>query len=137
MSELSRRVYVLTIVSFVLGLGATLTSITAYSLARSTQTAATITSTRTSIGEKFNWSVGEVVDVNGNFFAYRGFEVPVYVEAGGFLYSVHLTRWQNAWIEVSYSFFTQSPEANVTLSPYKLHIQEFNNNYLTATFFES
>jgi len=116
-----------------------------YSVARSIQTAPIMTSTSISLGQKFNWTVAEVVDVQGNLFAYLGYDIPFRYPTEWCSITLRLAKWQNGWMELSYSFFTYVSYSNevsfymekVTLSPYILEIYAFNNNYLTATFLES
>lgn len=63
----------LAIASIILGSAAMLVSFEAYSLAKSTQIAPSVTATLRSIGERFRWNLGEVVDVQGNLYEYLGF----------------------------------------------------------------
>ena len=64
-------------------------------MAKSTQATPPVTATRISIGQKFNWTVAEVVDVQGNLYAYLGYEI-LTVE------TLRIAKWQNGWIELTY-----------------------------------
>jgi len=79
--------------------------------------------TSISLGQKFNWSIAEVVDVQQNCYVYGGHDV----SCVGWDWSgrpsvgtIHLAKWLNGWVELCYKDgFPQ----NVSLSPYTLHLE--------------
>jgi hypothetical protein len=100
-----------------------------------------VVSTSIGLGQKFNWTVAEVVEVQGNLYVYCGHTVSsVYWDiTNGTRPSVgtlHLAKWQNGWIELFY-YVPNTLTLNVSLSPYELQIYSFSNDYLIATFLES
>lgn len=92
--------------------------------------------TSISLGQKFNWSIAEVVDVQQNYYVYSGHDVSsvywtYYTRPS--VGTIHLAKWLNGWVELCYKDgFPQ----NVSLSPYTLQIYYYSNNYLTCEFFE-
>jgi len=101
-----------------------------YSMTKDIQTAPSVSATQRSIGENFNWKLGEVVDVQGNIYAYLGYQAN----------TLRIAKYQNGWIELTYGLWAYEWEQrNITLYPYKLLVepQYVTNNYLTATFFET
>jgi len=89
-----------------------------------------------SLGQKFNWSTAEIVNVQQNYYVYSGHDV----SCVGWDWSgrpsvgtIHLAKWLNGWVELSYrDGFPQK----VSLSPYTLQIYYYSNNYLTCEFLE-
>ena len=96
--------------------------------------------TYVSLGQRYGWKLGEVIDVQGTLYAYLGYEIAPYGDR--IAYSLRLARWQNTWVELTYFLgetdFRSSyyHSVNVTLSPYKLQIFVYSNDYLNATFNE-
>jgi hypothetical protein len=87
--------------------------------------------TSINLGQKFNWTVAEVINIQGNLYAYLGYEpLPPSIYD-----RLHVARWQNAWLDLTYAVWL--PPFNVTLAPYRLQVGFYSNDYLTATFFES
>ena len=106
MSMFNQKVWIGILSSIVISLAAI--SLSTYSITRGIQTTPAVTSTPISLGQKCNWKMAEVVDVQGNLYAYLGWEASY----------LHLAKWQNGWMELSY-YFGHFPQ-NATLSPYKL-----------------
>ncbi len=135
MSILGSRYLVVAVVSIFLGIVALLVSFEAYSVATNNQTAASVNATQVNIGQNFKWKTGEVINIQGNQYAYLGYELNPQPDVD--LYSLRLARLQNTWIELTYSLtyqrFATNEPTNVTLTPYKLQIINFNNDYLNAT----
>jgi hypothetical protein len=135
MSVVNKRVIVVMLVSLIISSAAILISFSAYSVAGSIRFAPTMNYSTKSLGQTFNWAVAEVVEIQGNLYAYLGYEVTL--SSGR---TLRLAKWQNGWMELTYHFlsYEYSPfPANVTLSPYKLQVNDLNNDYLTALFFET
>jgi hypothetical protein len=123
------------LVSLVISAAGILISFSAYSVARSIRFAPTMNYTSISLGQKIDWAVGGVIEVQGNIYAYLGNEVSV-----SSMRTLRFAKWQSNWIELTYSFFGYEYNpfpANITLSPYKLQVYDLNNNYLTAQFSEA
>ncbi len=74
------------------------------------------------LGYKFNWSIGEVIDVQNNKYVYLGHDV-----------SIRLAKWSNGWVDLYY--YHGHPQ-KVSLSPYTLQIYYYSNEYLTGEFLE-
>jgi len=129
-SMVNQKVWAGILSSIVISLAAI--ALSTYVMTRSIQAAPMVTSTSISLGQKFNWKVAEVVDIQGNLYAYLGYEIPSTTTYN----TLRLVKWQNGWLELTYSI-TRILPGNVTLSPYKLQIYDFNLDYLTAQFFES
>jgi len=122
--------------AFIISLAAI--AVSTYSVTKDIQAAPSATATQRSTGENFKWKLGEVVDVQGNLYVYQGwnrlrYSYGTYGSTSEY-YSLSLARWQNRWLQLTYPFYTTSPEESVTLSPYKLQVFSFNNDYLNATF---
>lgn len=128
MSMLTPRLLVAVLSSIAISLVALLMSFSAYSVAKSIQVAPTLEYTTISLGQKFNWRVAEVVEVQGNLYAYLGYEFP----------SHHLAKWLDGWMELSYRLDTNDLPINVTLAPYTLQVYTVETDlYLVAQFIES
>jgi hypothetical protein len=63
MSMSSYRVWIMALCAVIISLAAI--ALSAYSVTKGIQAAPSVTSTSVSFGQKFNWSVDEVVDVKG------------------------------------------------------------------------
>jgi len=124
---LSQKVWVGVLSSIVISFASM--GLSTYTVTRNIQIAPTMASTPISLGQKFNWTVAEVVEVQGNLYAYLGYEFP----------SHHFARWQNGWMELSYhELDPYYLPKNVTLTPYILRIYTYITDlYLVAQFLES
>lgn len=92
--------------------------------------------TSISLGQKFNWSIAEVVDIQQNYYVYLGHDVSsVYWTMSGrpSTGTIHLAKWLNGWVEL---YYKDGFPQNVSLSPYTLQIYHYSNNYLTGEFIE-
>jgi len=125
----SQKVWFGVLFSIVISLAAM--GFSTYSVTRSIQAAPIMTSTSISLEEEFNWAVAEIVEVQGNLYAYLG-----YMRHDAAWRLLRLAKWQDCWIEITYSVIDYP--RNVSLSPYILQVSSSpNNNYFTAQFFES
>ncbi len=99
--------------------------------------------TPVSPGQSFMWRVGEVIDVQGNLYAYSGLEINYQASGSNFIH-LHFARWQNGWIELRYFFNNAIANDGIlpapgylALYPYQLRFQRFYTDKLNATFLES
>lgn len=123
----SQKIWFVVLSSIVISLASM--GVSTYSVTRSIQATPAVTSTPISLGQKFNWTVAEVIEVQGNLYAYLGYGFP----------SHQFARWQNGWMVLSYHDldYYYLPK-NVTLTPYILRVYTYKTDlYLTAQFFES
>ncbi len=97
-----------------------------------------IASTSIVLGEEFNWKVAEVVNIQGNMYGYLGYE-----SITSNMVTMRLAKWQNGWMELTFSFTYVAPPygprlfQNFTLSPYILEVSDFQYFNLTARFIKN
>ena len=127
MNMLSQKIGVAVLSSIVISLASM--GLSTYSATRSIQATPTMNYTTISLGQKFNWTVAEVVEIQGNLYAYLGYEWP----------SHHFARWQNGWMELSYHYIDPNYlPRNFTLAPYILQVYTYITDlYVVAQFYES
>jgi hypothetical protein len=73
--------------------------------------------TEISLGQQFNWSVGEIIEVQGNLYVYQG-----YTQITGMSVMGYIGEWQNGWITLTYCNFASYYQVSYTLSPYILRV---------------
>ena len=91
--------------------------------ASNTQSTVPIADSTIGIGQQFNWTIGEIVNVQGNLYVYQGHD-------GGSLY---FARWQNVWMELVYHT-NGANYLDVALYPYKIQIRGYNDNFAVVQF---
>jgi len=89
--------------------------------------------TQISLEQEFNWTVGEIVDVQRNLYVYQGYTQT----AANVLPELLIAEWQNGWIALTYQetfYYYGYKPFNVSLSPYLLEVAWPSSLFFTATF---
>lgn len=73
--------------------------------------------TEISLGQQFNWSIGEIIEVQGNLYVYQGYTLISGVGTMGYI-----GEWENGWITLTYCNFAAYYQLNYTLSSYILRL---------------
>jgi hypothetical protein len=73
--------------------------------------------TEINLGQQFNWTIGEIIEVQGNLYVYQG-----YTQITGVGWMGYIGEWENGWLTLTYCNFAAYYQVNYTLSSYILRI---------------